>query len=62
MRPSLMPLDVLVFKWCSHNFQGQIIAALSQKIPLIQSVELVEAMTARRAMLFAKELACLMWR
>ena len=57
MRPSLMPLDVLVFKWCSHNFQGQIIAALSQKIPLIQSVELVEAMTARRAMLFAKELS-----
>ncbi|XP_030928675.1 uncharacterized protein LOC115954851 [Quercus lobata] len=40
-----------------HDFQGQVITALSQKIPLVQSVELVEAMAARRALLFAKELS-----
>lgn len=39
------------------DFQGQIIATLSQKIPLVQSVELAEAMAACRAMLFAKELS-----
>ena len=40
-----------------RDFQGQIIAALSHKIPLVQSVELAEAMIAHRAMLFAKELS-----
>ena len=33
------------------------IVALSQKIPLVQSMELVEAMAARRALFFAKELS-----
>lgn len=33
------------------------ITALSQKIPLVQSMELVEAMAARRALFFAKELS-----
>lgn len=41
--------------FCDH--MGQIIVSLSQKIPLIQSVELAEAMAARRAVLFAKELS-----
>ena len=36
---------------------GQIIAALSQRIPLVQSVELAEAKAAPRALLFAKELS-----
>ena len=40
-----------------RDSQGQVIAALSQKIPLVQSVELAEAMAARRALLFAKELS-----
>ena len=40
-----------------HDFHGQIIAALSHKIPLVQSIELVEAMAARYAMVFAKELS-----
>ena len=40
-----------------RDFQGQIIAVLSRKIPLVQSVELAEAMAARRALLFAKELS-----
>ena len=39
-----------------RDHMGQIIAALSQKIPLVQFVELVKAMAARRAILFAKEL------
>jgi len=38
---------------------GQIIAALSQKLPLVQSVELAEALAARRVLLFAKELSLL---
>ena len=33
------------------------ITALSQKIPLVQSMELVKAMAARGALLFAKELS-----
>ena len=36
---------------------GQIIAALSQNLPLVQSVELAEALAARRVLLFAKELS-----
>ena len=40
-----------------RDHMGQIIAALSQKIPLIQSVELAEAMAAHRAVLFTKELS-----
>ena len=39
-----------------HDFRGQIIAVLSHKIPLIQSIELVVAMATRYAMVFAKEL------
>ena len=39
-----------------RDFQGQVIATLSQKIPLVQSVELAKAMVARWARLFAKEL------
>ncbi|KAL0013909.1 hypothetical protein SO802_000978 [Lithocarpus litseifolius] len=40
-----------------RNFKGQVIAALSQKIPLVQLVELAKAMAARQALLFAKELS-----
>ena len=36
---------------------GQIISALSQRIPLIHSMELAEAMATRHAILFAKELS-----
>lgn len=41
--------------FCDH--MGQIISALSQRIPLVHSMELAEAMAARRAILFAKELS-----
>ena len=40
-----------------HDHMGQIISALSQRIPLIHSMELAEAMAARRAVLFSKELS-----
>jgi len=40
-----------------HDYTGNIIAALSQKIPLVQSMELAEALAARRAVVFAKELS-----
>ncbi|KAL0016497.1 hypothetical protein SO802_003566 [Lithocarpus litseifolius] len=40
-----------------RDHMGQIIATLSQRIPLVQSVELAEAMAARHALLFAKELS-----
>ena len=36
---------------------GLIIAALSQKIPLPSLVELVEALAARRAIIFAQEIS-----
>ena len=36
------------------DFQGQIITVLSHKIPLVQLMELAEAMAACRAMVFAK--------
>ncbi|KAK7854750.1 hypothetical protein CFP56_031078 [Quercus suber] len=44
-------------KWSPPSESGQIIAALSRKIPLVQSVELANAMAARRALVFAKELS-----
>ena len=40
-----------------RNHLSQVIAALSQKLPLVQTVELVEALAARRAVWFAKELS-----
>ena len=40
-----------------RDSEGEIIAALSQKIPLPFSVEMAEAMTARQALLFAQELS-----
>ena len=40
-----------------HDHMGQIISALSQRIPLIHSMELAKAMAARRAVLFSKELS-----
>ena len=43
--------------WSPPTESGQVITALSQKIPLVQSVELAEAMAARWALLFAKELS-----
>ena len=39
------------------DLQGQIITTLSHKIPLVQLVELAEAVAAHRALLFAKELS-----
>ena len=39
-----------------RDAEGMIIAALSQIIPLPSSVDLVEALAARRALLFAQEL------
>ena len=39
-----------------HDQAGLVLAALSQKIPLLTSVETVEVMATRRALLFAKEL------
>ena len=40
-----------------RDSDGEIIAALSQRIPLPFSVEMAEAMAARRALLFAQELS-----
>ena len=40
-----------------RDHTSQVIAALSQKIPLVQSVELAEALAARRAVGFALELS-----
>ena len=40
-----------------RDHTGQAIAALSQKIPLVQTVELVEALAARTAVGFALELS-----
>ena len=40
-----------------RDHTGNIIVALSQKIPLVQSVELAEVLVARRAIVFAKELS-----
>ena len=40
-----------------RDHMGQVIATPSQRIPLVQSVELAEAMAARHALLFAKELS-----
>ena len=41
--------------FCDHT--GQVIVALSRKIPLVQTVELAEALVARRAVGFALELS-----
>ena len=38
-----------------RDHTGQVIATLSQKIPLVQTVELAEALAARRAVGFALE-------
>ena len=40
-----------------RDSEGEIIGALSQRIPLPFSVEMVEAMATRRATLFAQELS-----
>ena len=40
-----------------RDHTSQVIAALSQKIPLVQPVELAEALAARRAVGFALELS-----
>ena len=40
-----------------RDHTGQVIAALSQKIPLVQPVELAEALAARRGVGFALELS-----
>ena len=40
-----------------RDHMSQVIAALSQKIPLVQPVELAEALAARRAVGFALELS-----
>ena len=40
-----------------RDHTGQVIAALSQKIPLVQTVELAEALATRRAVGFALELS-----
>ena len=39
-----------------HNVYGLVMAALSQQIPLPTSVEMVEVLAARWALLFAREL------
>lgn len=39
-----------------RNDSGLVMAALSQQIPLLASVEMVEVLAARRALWFAKEL------
>ena len=39
-----------------RNEQGLVMAALSQQIPLPTSVEMVEVLAARRALVFSKEL------
>ncbi|XP_075659079.1 uncharacterized protein LOC142628943 [Castanea sativa] len=46
-------------RWHRHynqNEQGLGMATLSQQIPLLASVEMVEVLAARRALVFAKEL------
>lgn len=40
-----------------RDWEGQIIAALSQKVRYLGSIELVEALAASRALSFAKELS-----
>ena len=40
-----------------RDHKGQVIAALSQKIPLVQTMELVEALATRRVVCFAMELS-----
>ena len=40
-----------------RDWEGQIIAALSQKVGYLGSVDLVEALTASRSISFAKELS-----
>jgi len=40
-----------------HDHTGQVIVALRQNIGLVQSVEMVEALAARRAVIFARELS-----
>ena len=39
-----------------RNEQGLVMAALSQQIPLLTSMEMVEVLAAHRALVFAKEL------
>ena len=40
-----------------RDHEGYVIAALSQRIPLSQSVEMAEALAVRRAVVFAQELS-----
>ena len=40
-----------------HNHKGQVIVWLSQKMPLIQTVELVEVLATRRVVWFSLELS-----
>ena len=42
-----------------RDSQGHVLAALSQKVGQVQSVEMEEALTARRAVVFARELSFL---
>ena len=52
MDRSLAGLGIII-----RDESGLIIAALSQKIPLPSSVELVEALAAQRALIFAQEIS-----
>ena len=52
MDRSLAGLGIII-----RDESGLIIAALSQKIPLPSSVELVEALAARCALIFAQEIS-----
>ena len=40
-----------------RDHEGCIVAALSQRVRLTQSMEMAEALAARRAVVFAKELS-----
>ena len=50
-------LDCARIRVVFHNHVGQVIVALSQKIPLVQTVELAKALAARRVVGFALELS-----
>ena len=41
----------------SRDYQGHVLAALSQKVEPVQSVDMAEALAARRAVVFARELS-----
>ena len=40
-----------------RDYEGNVIAALSQRVELVQSVEMAEALAARKAVVFARELS-----